>query len=343
MSAATTNGHRPEHPQDWPAALVAPATAQPTDPADEADLVDVDPSVDEVQVLARQVEQARGVVALQDDPALHEARSERERRADRRVTERIRTAQRGERRRTGLADVAGARRDRKEARWIDRARTSKDRLLNPNRRLAATYRRYVALSIVPPTLIGFGVVFMSTIVHDGVVGVDGPWIGYLIEPMASVLLVVSLLVGFTAVQNNHKVPRGLYALDAGLALASLLLTVVPWGLRYGFDLGSTLAHTLPSLLVVAAVVVQHLLHWVFRPIFAELYEELQPSRLHEQTADTVVLYERTRRAIDDQQIPLSAAGSPSREAIRKRFGVGKVRSQLAGDAYELVQRSLDPR
>lgn len=343
MSAPTSNGHRPTPPstlsaEQWGSQLIPSGTTREDDSVEES-VADTD----EVRALARQVHQARGLVALQDDPALHEALSERERRADRKVTERIRSARRAERRRTALAEVAGTRRDRQEARWIDRARTSKERLLNPNRRLAATYRRYVALSCVPPTLIGFGVVFMSATVHDGVVGMDGPWVGYLIEPMASVLLVVSLLIGFTAVQNSRQVPRGLYVLDGGLALASLVLTVVPWGLRYGFDAGSTMAHTLPSLLVVAAVVVQHLLHSVFRPIFAELYEELQPSRLTDQTADTVVLYERTRRAIDAQQIPVSASGAPSREAIRKRFGVGKVRSQLAGDAYELVQQTLDPR
>ncbi|NIB32584.1 hypothetical protein HBB16_13835 [Pseudonocardia sp. MCCB 268] len=40
---------------------------------------------------------------------------------------------------------------------------------------------------------------------------------------------------------------------------------------------------------MAAVVVQHLLHSVFRLIFAELYEELQPSRLSDQISDTVTL------------------------------------------------------
>lgn len=340
MSAPTTNGHRPHEQVTWATSLdTVDQTAAPEPSPDLAD----PRSVDEVEALAREVEEARGLVVLQDDPALQEALSRRERQADRRVTEKIRRARRIERRRTALAEVAGTRRERKESRWVERARVSKDRLLDPNRRLAATYRRYLGLCAIPPTLIAFGVVFMSATAHDGVVGVDGPWWGYVLEPMASVLLVVSLIIGFTAVQNDREIPRALYILDAGLALASMFLVVVPWGLRYGFHLGSTIAHVLPSLLVVAAVVVQHLLHSVFRPIFAELYEELQPSRLSDQTSDTVVLYERTRRAIADAEIPLSAAGSPSREAIRKKFGVGKVRSQLAGDAYELVQRSIDPR
>ncbi|WP_139317265.1 MULTISPECIES: hypothetical protein [unclassified Pseudonocardia] len=295
--------------------------------------------------MAREVAQARAVVALQDDPALLEARSPRERRADRRVTEKLRGAERVERRRSRMAEIATARGARREAGWARRAVASRDRLLNPDRRLASTYRRYVGLSMVPPLLIAAGVLFMSVTVHDGVVGVDGPWYGYLIEPVASVLLVVSLFVGFTAVQHGRRVPRGLYALDAGLAGASLALTVVPWGARYGFDPGSTLAHVLPPLLVAAAVVVQHVLHSVFRPIFADLYDELAPTRLDEASADTVVLYERTRRAVAEGRIPAPVvsgerAGSVSREAIRKTFGVGKSRAQLAGDAYDHVTAFL---
>lgn len=299
-----------------------------------------------VRGLAREVAQARAVVELQDDPALTDARSARERRADRRVAERLRAAERAERRRTGLAQVAAARRERREARWSGRAAVSKDRLLDPNRRLTATYRRYVGLSMVPPVLIAFGVLFMSIVVHDGVVGVGGPWYGYLIEPMASVLLVVSLLVGFTAVQNGRAVPRGLWVLDAGLAVASMVLTVVPWGLRYGFEPGTTLAHALPPLLVAAAVVVQHVLHAVFGPIFADLYDDLTPpTRLDETAADTVVLYERTRRAVADGHLTATtsetgAGVSVSREAIRRSFGVAKTRAQLAGDAYEHVTAIL---
>ncbi|WP_226358644.1 hypothetical protein [Pseudonocardia sp. ICBG601] len=295
--------------------------------------------IGEARLLAKEVEQARAVVALQDDPALLDARSSRERRADRRVTEKLRGAERVERRRTRMAEIAAARGERREAGWAHRAVANRDRLLNPDRRLTSTYRRYVGLSMVPPLLIAAGVLFMSVTVHDGVVGVDGPWYGYLIEPLASVLLVVSLFVGFTAVQHGRRIPRGLYALDAGLAAASLALTVVPWGVRYGFDPGSTLAHVLPPLLVAAAVVVQHVLHSVFRPIFADLYDELAPARLDETAADTVVLYERTRQAVADGQIA-APSGAVSREAIRKTFGVGKSRAQLAGDAYDHVTAFL---
>lgn len=304
-----------------------------------------------VRGLAREVALARAVVELQDDPALTDARSARERRADRRVAERLRAAERAERRRTGLAQVAAARRERRETRWSGRASASKDRLLDPSRRLTATYRRYVGLSCVPPLLIAFGVLFMSIVVHDGVVGVGGPWYGYLIEPMASLLLVVSLLVGFTAVQNGRAVPRGLWILDAGLAAASMALTVVPWGLRYGFEPGTTLAHALPPLLVVAAVVVAHVLHAVFGPIFTDLYDDLHddrtgPGRLDESAADTVVLYERTRRAVADGHLTATTSETGttavSREAIRRTFGVAKGRAQLAGDAFEHVTAILSP-
>ncbi|OLL70227.1 hypothetical protein Ae168Ps1_6097c [Pseudonocardia sp. Ae168_Ps1] len=348
MNGSRPNGSRSNgsRPQGWAEGLI-PTAAPGADPGAGPDGSDVAAPrlIGEARLLAREVAQARAVVALQDDPALVQARSARERRADRRVAEKLRGAERAEARRVRMGEIAAARGERREAGWAGRAVANRDRLLNPDRRLTSTYRRYVGLSMVPPALIAAGVLFMAVTVHDGVVGVDGPWYGYLIEPLASVLLVVSLFVGFTAVQHGRRIPRGLYALDAGLAGASLALTVVPWGVRYGFDPGSTLAHVLPPLLVAAAVVVQHVLHSVFRPIFADLYDELTPTRLDEASADTVVLYERTRRAVADGLIPAPGvsgerAGSVSREAIRKTFGVGKSRAQLAGDAYDHVTAFL---
>ncbi len=54
---------------------------------------------------------------------------------------------------------------------------------------------------------------------------------------------------------------------------------------------------------------------------------------------------RIARAVAAGRIPAPAvsgerAGSVSREAIRKTFGVGKSRAQLAGDAYDHVTAFL---
>jgi hypothetical protein len=292
----------------------------------------------EVAALRRQRDIAQALVEIQDDEALQLALSPRERHADRRVAQRVRRAERRERSRTGIDRVRVARRNRGDDLWSARARRARERLLNPNRRLAATYRRYIALSSVTAVLIVIGVVWMSATVHDGLVGVDGSLLAYLVEPMASSLLVVSMIAQFTAVENGEKNPWWFIALDGGLAAASLLLNIVPWGLRYGWEPGPLLSHALPPLLIAAAVLVNHMLNRLFSAIFSAVHVELDDTlRLNEETADVLVLVERTRRAIANGQLTVDEHGMPSKEAIRRRFGIGKQRAQLTGDALELIQ------
>lgn len=280
---------------------------------------------------------AKALVEIQDDECLQLMLSPRERWADRRVAQRVRAAQRRERRRAGTDAVRDARRDRTDGLWSARARRARERLLNPNRRLAATYRRYVALSVVTMTLIVIGVLWMSSTVHDGLVGVDGSWSAYFVEPLASALLVVSMFAQFTAVENGEKNPRWFICLDGALAAASLLLNIVPWGLRYGWSPGDLLAHALPPLLVAAAVVVNHMLNNLFGTIFSTVHLELDDTlRLSDETADVLILVERTRQAIETGQLAVESNGLPSKESIRRRFGIGKHRAQLTGDALDLL-------
>jgi hypothetical protein len=340
--SATTNGHAPalavETINLGDAAGSRPRTGTGTFARKPGPRVRGDD--DPVAELAAQVAKARGLVELQDDDALQQALSSRERQAARKVTEKIRAVELRERKRAGVERARAARQVRADERWSARARRGRERLLNPNRRLAATYRRYVALSTVTATLVVAGVAWMSTTVHHGLVGPDGTWLAYLVEPLASVLLVVSMVAQFTAIEHGENNPKWFLWLDAGLATASLVLNLVPWGLRYGWAAGEILAHAWPPLLVAAAVVVHHMLNRLFSAIFVNLHDELSPTRLGEQTADVLVLYERTKREIAKGRIAVGDEGIPSREAIRKTFGVGKIRAQWTGDAFEVVRRAL---
>jgi len=297
---------------------------------------------DPVAELAEEVHRARGLVALQDDEALQRALSPRERAADRKVSERLRSLDRRERRRAGSEQVREARRGRADARWTVRAQRSRQRLMNPNRRLASTYRRYVILSVFPIATIIGGVAWMSASVHHGVVGVDGTWLGYLIEPMASVLLVVSMLAQFTAIENREDCPKWFLWLDVGIAAASLVLNIVPWGVRFGWQAAELPGHVFPPLLVVAGVAVFHMINRLFGSILINLHDELTETRLSEQAADVVVLYERTKREIAAGRLAVGESGLPSKEGIRRRFNIGKGRAQLTGDAFDVVHNTLGP-
>jgi hypothetical protein len=299
-------------------------------------------SADPVARLAEEVHRARGLVALQDDEALQLALSARERAADRKVTERLRAFDRAERRRSGAEQAREARRARADARWTARAQRGRQRLLNPNRRLASTYRRYVILSVFPIAVIIGGVAWMSASVHHGVVGVHGTWLGYLIEPMASVLLIVSMIAQFTAIENREDCPRWFLWLDVGIAAASLFLNIVPWGVRFGWQSAELPGHVFPPLLVVAGVAVFHMINRLFGNILVNLHDELTETRLNEQTADVVVLYERAKREIAAGRLAVGESGKPSREGIRRLFNIGKGRAQLTGDAFDVVHNTLGP-
>ncbi|MGD9529485.1 MAG: hypothetical protein AB7I38_11750 [Dehalococcoidia bacterium] len=292
---------------------------------------------DEVAQLLAEVERAQRLVAIQHDPALSLALTTDERAADRGVDATIREAQRAERQRAGLEQVRLSRRERGEQRWVARARAARQRLLNPDRRLASTYRRYVGLTCGTTGVIAAGIAWMANTVHDGLVGHDGSWLAYLVEPLASVLLVVSLVAQFTAVQNNRRNPEWFLWLDAGFVTASLLLNVIPWGLRYGWDAGQLIAHVLPPLLVAAAVAVQHMLNNLFQSIFENAHAALDedvPERTGEEIADVVVLLERYRRAMSKGEVDPNY----SVEQIARYFGCRKLRAQRTKDSLDLLAR-----
>jgi hypothetical protein len=337
---AVTHRHPPAAVSSSAGHETNPVVAVPSSPATSIDTgvgAPVDSCLGTVEALRQERDIAVELVALQHDPALLEALTPAERQADRKVAERLRAAARREQLSAGREQLRRRRRARVDERWSARAVGARERLLNPNRRLASSYRRYVVLSSVTVALVVAGVAWMSVTVHHGLVGVDGPPIAYLVEPLASVLLAVSMFAQFTAVAHGRRNPWWFVALDVALAAASLLLNVVPWGLRFGWDLGDLIAHILPPLLIAAAVVVNHMLNSLFSAIFADVHVELGESlRLNDETADVLVLVERTRRAITEGSLAVDDQGMPSKEQIRKRFGIGKARAQLTGDALDLL-------
>lgn len=200
---------------------------------------------------------------IDTDSVFEDVRSEGEQDADREVSEKIRAKSRKDRLRAGKSEVRRARRQRIRQRWDERAEATRDRILDPARSLGSDHRRWVASTTALFALIAGGVAWMSATVHDGLVGVAGNPLGYLVEPLASVLLIVSLLAQFTGRQREVPLPRAVLAFDIGLAVASLLLNSVPWGLRYGWDAGSLTAHILVPALVVAAVIAWHLASGIY--------------------------------------------------------------------------------
>lgn len=258
LDERAVNGHDPPH--DLPSHPI------PQDDPEEPEEEEVAPpeSVTVTEFRTRladrtaERELAHEFTSVDDDPVFEAVRSRDEQDKDYGVAKKIRKKQRAEQLRAGKAGVRDARRARRQQQSQDRAERARERVTNPDRALATDHQRWLYSSIALFSLLAGGVIFMSDTVKLGLFGAAGSWIGYIVEPLASVLLVVSVLAQLTARQRGLPIPRGAVAFDLGLALASLLLNTVPWGLRFGFDLATTLAHTLVPLLVIAAVVAWHL-------------------------------------------------------------------------------------
>lgn len=286
------NGHNPPHE--------LPSKSLPQDEPDEPEGEEQEPgppeSVTVTEFRSRladrtaERELAHEFTTVDDDPVFEAVRSKDEQTADYGVAKKIRKKRRAEQLRAGKAAVRAQRRDRLQHTWMARAERARLRLLDPSRSLAADHRRWLYSSLALFALLAGGVAFMSDTVKVGLFGQSGSWIGYVIEPLASVLLIVSLMAQYTARQRDLDIPRGAVAFDLGLGLASLALNTIPWGVRFGFDPATLLVHTLVPALVIAAVVAWHLVSRIYGDALAASRQQ------HGQHADRLALLREATRA-----------------------------------------------
>lgn len=240
---------------------------QPDDPPPEPPPADPPaPSPDTVEQLStealrRRLEDTRTRIALHQELAEVEAEgafaAPRDAK-DQAAADRIRAWHRTERERTAKSAVRRSRTARWRAWWDDRAERTRQRLQDPARAIGSIHRTWTVCAALMITLIGGALAYMTQTVKLGVVGADGSWLGYAIEPMASAMLVISLAVQTLARRNGVSPGKGMLALDVALCATSIVLVVVPWGVRYGFDPANTLVHAIIPLLVTAGVVLWHL-------------------------------------------------------------------------------------
>lgn len=261
-----TNGHA----LTIPATRIDDATTETSTSTEQHEPPEAPSESDRVRQLRQQLtdltaesEVAAEIVEVDANTQADQVRTEPERAADREVAQKIRKKQRRDRLRAGKAAVRRTRWQRFQARLDEMAERTRERLLDPARTLGTDYRRWMASSLVLFTFLIGAAGFMTKTVHDGVVGMTGTWLGYLIEPLASVVLVISLIAQYTARQRGIPVSKGFLALDGALALASLLLMTVPWGLRYGWDGSTLLSHSMLPVLMVLCVTVWHLISGIY--------------------------------------------------------------------------------
>lgn len=251
---------------------------------------------------------------IEADTVFDERRSEEERGADREVAESVRAVQRKERLKSGKSEVRRSRRNRRWSWWDERAERARDRILDPARAIGADYRKLVASSAAAFGLIAGGVAYMAANVHDGLVGAGGTWTAYLVEPLASVLLAISMIAQFTGRKRGITIPRKFYAFDGALATASVLLNVVPSGIRSGWRSTDMVAHILVPALVLAAVIAWHLASSLYGTAIAL-------SKDDPVTRERLLLL---RRAVADKALPAESSANQVIKYLRAALpnGIG---------------------
>ncbi|MFC3966429.1 hypothetical protein [Nocardia jiangsuensis] len=199
---------------------------------------------DDVTALARRVERARGRLAYQFDPALTQALSEDELRAERELAERIRVEERGQRWKEVQAAAAASDRARQTTEAIEKA-DMRDLLLarraiaaqrresSPHAKLASLYRHRAWSLRALAGVVTAGMLWSAVNVQQNIApgGPTDPlfWFSYLLEAMISACLII-IMIGTNKVAEWGVIDnrRQVLAAEAALLLLTVSLNTYPY-------------------------------------------------------------------------------------------------------------------
>ncbi len=244
-----TNG-KPQRIPD----TTSPAKTLPTQESEE-----VSAQRREVEDKRRCVELQRELVHLDDEEAFLQRRSDDDGAPskDAAAARCIRDREREDWKRQRTSAIRQARLARWRAFLDDWAERTRQRLTDPARAVGTIHRTWTVCAALMIAIITGALLYLTHTVKVGVVGADGSWLGYAIEPIASAMLVISLALQTRAYRQGSK-PGGLFvAIDIGLCAASIFLVTVPWGLRFGWGGPDTLVHIIVPVLVAFGVLLWH--------------------------------------------------------------------------------------
>ncbi|MQY22767.1 hypothetical protein [Nocardia macrotermitis] len=226
---------------------------------------------DDVTHLAKRVEHARGRLAYQFDPALTEALSEDELRAERELAEKIREAERDQRWKHVQAAAAAsdearttsqkiAKADMRDLLLARRALAAQRRESSPHAKLASLYRHRAWSLRALAGVVAAGMLWSAVNVQHNIApgGPTDPlyWFSYLLEAMISVCLVI-IMIGTNKVAEWGILDSRKQVAIAELALLSLTvgLNTYPY-LRGGrwYDVG---VHAVAPVMIGVALLIHH--------------------------------------------------------------------------------------
>ena len=313
----------------------------------------------ELEDLRAQLALVRQRTALLSDPAWSAEPSPQERAAERDTAAKIREMGRENRLAAALAEGRlSAREQRMDGRlarlalsdrlWSRRAQARRLRLMDPTSRLASLHRTHVASSAALLSVALAGIAWTSAGVHHALVGPGGSVLAYAVEPIFSIPLLVIMSVAARAAQFGRVFPppaqrTKVHALKGFLLAATVALnisSVVP-GTGQWVDLTTLLAHLVPPLLIVVAVMLQPLVAGFLAELLTDTYvgpDAPVPPRLDTDEVDTLQLVHRVQAAMARGELQAWSDGLPSITAIRDFLRCEKRRAQRVSDALAILSR-----
>lgn len=314
----------------------------------------------ELARLREQLALVRQRTTLLADPAWSAELSPDERQAERDTAAQIRALHRKNRLASALSEgTLSAREQKMDARlaglalsdrlWSRRAQARRRRLMDPTSRLAALQRTHVASSTALLAVAGAGIAWTAAGVHDALVGPSGSVLAYAVEPIFSIPLLVIMSVAARAAQFGRLFPPPhqrlkVHALKGFLLAATVALntaSVLP-GTGSWVSVTTLLAHLVPPLLIVVAVMLQPLVAGFLADVLTSARvdtESAVPPRLDSDVVDTLQLVHRVRQAVARGELPVWEDGLPSITAIRNYLRCEKRRAQGVKDALRILNGS----
>ncbi|MHA6801767.1 hypothetical protein [Bounagaea algeriensis] len=241
-----------------PQSIPVPSTRTDTpNPSGESS----EPGPDELQAELdrekRSVAILRELTDVENQGAFLQRRDGADDEKDQKASRRVRNKERREKERAGKAQVRAQRLARWRAWLDDRAERTRQRLTDPARAVGTIHRTWTVCAALMISIITGALLYLTHTVKLGVVGPDGSWLGYAIEPIASAMLVISLALQTRAYRQGSTPGKLFIAIDIGLCAASIVLVTVPWGLRFGWGGPDTLVHIIVPVLVAFGVLLWH--------------------------------------------------------------------------------------
>ncbi len=350
----------PEVPADTPLHQW-PIGTEDLDPSQTQAKLPLDPAAEtELDQLRSQLALTKARSQVLRDPGWLDELTTGEQDADREAAARVRAMRREQHLAAAIAeDQLSGRARRAESRlarmeladqlWSRRALARRKRLLDPTARLASLHRTHVASSATLIAVAIAGIAWTAAGVHDALVGPDGTMLAYLVEPIFSLPLLVIMAVSAQAAQWDRAFPppdqRGrVYALEAFLLIATIAMntvSVLP-GVGSWQGVSTLLAHLVPPVLIVIAVVLQPLIAAFLAGILTAGGAGIDatdsaPVRLAPDTALTLQLVSQVRAAERRGELTAWAeTGRPSISAIQRHLRCEKRRAQVVWDALRIL-------